>query len=77
MSLNVGSVTRAAADELRKLLKKYPKRHPPHYYMGVLFEEVDELKAEVWKRDAKPEADAERGRAGGGDGDAVRAGVLR
>jgi hypothetical protein len=53
MSLNVGSVTRAAAKELRRRLRKDAKLHSPHEGYAKLLEELDELKLEVWMKQGK------------------------
>ncbi len=53
MSLNVGSVTRAAADELRRILQKHKRWNSAHEGYAKMLEEMDELKTEVWLKESK------------------------
>lgn len=40
-------------DEIRLALTKHPPIHSAHEGYAVILEELDELKAEVWKRSSK------------------------
>jgi len=54
MSLNVGSVTRAASKELRRSLRKRKKPlASAHEGLGYLLEEIRELETEVFTRESK------------------------
>lgn len=46
-------VLQDAGAELGKALRKYPKFHNGHEGYAVVLEELDELKAEVWKKQKK------------------------
>jgi hypothetical protein len=46
-------VLQDAGVELGKALKKYPRMHNGHEGYAVILEELDELKAEVWKKPKK------------------------
>lgn len=46
-------VLQDAGAELAKALRKYPKMHGPHEGYAVILEELDELKAEIWKKPKK------------------------
>lgn len=53
MSDKTGRVLIDAADELVRASEKHPALHSAHEGFAVLLEEVDELKAEVWKNPRK------------------------
>lgn len=50
---SVGSVLADVLDELAWARKTFPPFHSAHEGFAVLLEEVDELKAEVWKHPAR------------------------
>jgi hypothetical protein len=58
--MDLQTFTMQVADELAVAQSKHPALHSAHEGFAVILEEVDELKAEVWKRGSARDLEAMR-----------------